>query len=123
MKPPQIRAQLKKLDDQMGKLQDQLDHAEQVEAGDKPSPAQAALIKSQAYSYGVTFIRRKALKKVRQKGELRTSDRRFSSRKEAEHHAKRFQKIHKHKDYSVCVVDKRANAWVNWKTGKTNPAL
>ncbi len=123
MTKAQIKAQLAKLGKAYAALEKQLDQVEQVETGDIPSPAQQKLIKSQAYSYGVTFIRRKALKKAAQKGELRTSQRRFSSRKEAEHHAKRFQKIHKHKDYSVCVVNKRANAWVNWKTGKTNPAL
>lgn len=91
-----------------------------VAAGEIPSPEQAELIKKQAHSYGVTFVRRKANKK----GQLVLhSDRRFSSREEAEHHGKRFSKKHKHAEFSVCIVQKKANAWVNWKTGKTNPAL
>lgn len=90
-----------------------------VETGEIPSPEQAKRMKAQVFSYSVTFVRRKA-----RKGKtVLHSVRRFSSRKEAEHHGKRFTKKHNHSEFSVCIMQQKANAWVNWKTGKTNPAL
>ncbi len=113
----------RQVETQIRQLQDCLVQIEEVESGDRPSPAQQKLMKSQKFSYQATFVRRKALRKVKQKGEIRTSSRRFSSLKEATQHAKRFSKIHRHRSYKVARVNKRANAWVNWRTGKTNPEL
>jgi hypothetical protein len=95
------------------------DEEDLVERGEIPSPEQAKLMKNQKHSYGVTFVRSEEKKGQK----VLHSDRRFSSRKEAEQHGKRFAKKHNHEEFSVCIVQKKANAWVNWKTGKTNPAL
>lgn len=104
-------------------IQKQLAQLEEVESGDKPDAGQAARIKSQKFSYTVHFERRKNLLKVRSPGAVCVSERRFTSAKEATHHAKRFAKLHKHKSFTVVMVNKRANAWINWTTGKTNPVI
>lgn len=111
------------LEKQINEIGRKIDQLDEMISGDKPDREQAARIKSQRHSFGVVFNRRKALKKVKQKGLVRTSARRFTSRKEATHHAKRFVKIHKHKGFKVVWVAKRANAWINWITGKTNPVI
>ncbi len=103
--------------------QNKMDHIDNVIEGDVPSDEQQKKIKSQKFSFGVIFERRKVLKKVRSPGALCKSVRRFTSKKEAVHHGKRFSKIHKHKGFALVRVNKRANAWVNWLTGKTNPAI
>lgn len=99
------------------------DQQEAVDRGDIPSPEQQARIDEQQFSFGVHFERRKAIKKGKSPGVICVSTRYFSSRKEAEHHGKRFTKIHNHVGFDVVRVNKKANAWVNWKTGKTNPAI
>lgn len=112
--------QLQAIEKQLAALERQEDALASVESGESPSPEQAKRIAAQAHSYGVTFVRRKANKR----GELvKHSARRFSSRKEAEQHGKRFATKHRHAEFSICIVQKKANAWVNWKTGKTNPVL
>ena len=91
--------------------------------GDKPDDTQAKAIKNNRYSFAVAFERRKVLRKVRSPGLVCKSLRRFTSLKEANHHGKRFTKIHGHKGFTVTKVAMKANAWVNWRTGKTNPVL
>jgi hypothetical protein len=118
-----INAQIKKLQAESARLNQKHAAVKKVESGEHPSPAQAALIKSQPFSYGVHFLRAKVLKKVKSPGAVMVSTRLFTTKKEAHQHGKRFSKIHGHKDYSVVLVNKRANAWVNWKTGKTNPVI
>lgn len=93
-----------------------------VKAGDKPSPEQVKLFK-QGFSFTVEFVRRKALRKVRSPGGVCKSTRRFSSRKEALHHAGRFSRLHRHKSFEIKRVGKNPNAWVNWTSGKTNPVI
>ncbi len=90
-----------------------------VATGEKPAPSIEKLIASQSFSYGVNFLRRKPVKGVM----VNVSQRRFSSVKEAAQHGKRFAAKHRHQAYFVTVTQQRANAWVNWKTGKTNPVL
>ncbi len=96
---------------------------QEIESGERPTPSVAKLIKTQPFSYGVHFERRKVLKKVASPGAICVSVRRFTSRKEADQHGKRFAKKHSHRGYDVVRVNKRANAWINWETGKTNPAI
>jgi len=122
-KKAQLKAKLKALEKQGFAVLKEIQVIEEVETGDRPSPAQAKLIASQAFSYGVHFERAKVLRKVRSPGAICVSQRRFSSRKEAEQHGKRFARLHRHKGFDVVRVNKRANAWINWKTGKTNPTL
>lgn len=113
----------KQIKAKIAELQRSLVEVAEVESGDRPSPEQARLIKSQLFSYGVHFERRKVLRKVKSPGAICVSVRRFTSRKEADQHGKRFSKKHGHRGYDVVRTSKRANAWVNWKTGKTNPVL
>lgn len=81
-------------------------------------------------SYGVKFNRRKHIDKIRGPrgwvacpGLVRESQRRFATFKEAAHHGKRFTEIENHKSFSVFKSKDRVNAYVNWKTGKTNPLI
>lgn len=108
---------------EIAKLNGRIDGINQVEAGDRPAPDIAARIKSQRFSFTVEFTRKKELRKVKKKGLIFTSDRRFSSAKEANHHGSRFAKKHGHREFHVVKVGQRANAWINWKTGKTNPVI
>ncbi len=101
----------------------QMDEINLMISGDKPDFDQAKKIKSQRFSYGVYFTRRQALRQVRCKGLVNKSLRRFVSPKEANQHGKRFTKIHNHKGYKVVKLQMRANAWINWITGKTNPVI
>jgi hypothetical protein len=100
----------------------------------KPTPAQAKALRSRKTSFAVIFERRKAitqakgkdgaLVKARAPGKLTvTSLRRFGSESEAKRHGKRFTKIEDHKGFSVKLVKLRPNAWVNARTGKTNPMI
>lgn len=118
-----VRAQLKALEKQQSALSRELDALDEEHAGDRPSPEQARLIKTQSFSFTVHFERAKSLRKVRSPGMVCRSLRRFGSRKEAEQHGKRFTKLHRHQGFQVVKVYQRANAWVNWRTGKTNPVL
>lgn len=119
----QLRSQLKKLRSQAAAIEKEIANVELVETGDIPAPAIAKLIKSQRYSYSVVFVRRKELNKPKngKKGVSFTSDRRFATKKEAQQHGRRFSKKHKHRSFHVIEVSKKANSWINWKTGKTNP--
>jgi hypothetical protein len=81
-------------------------------------------------SFGVEFTRARYLNQIRgprgwvdSPGRLRRSERRFATRKEAEHHGKRFTKIEGHKSFRVFESNDPVNAYVNWKTGKTNPVI
>lgn len=115
-----LKAQRAKLQAELRGLDRKIKEHDEVDSGDRPAPAIAALIKSQGFSFGVAFIRRKA----NRRGEaVKVSTRRFSSVKEANQHGKRFTRKHGHKDFLVTYVQARANAWVNWKTGKTNPVI
>lgn len=95
-----------------------------------PSAAQARALKTQRTSFGVRYERRRYLRKIRganglisSPGSSRTSDRRFATAKEATHHGKRFKRIERHVSFTVVKDFRRPNAWVNWKTGKTNPVI
>lgn len=85
-------------------------------------------------SFGVLFVRGKSITKIRNPNgklvEARNagepvvvSVRRFASVNEAAHHGKRFKKIEGHKSFHVIFVNAKPNAWVNEKTGKTNPLI
>lgn len=117
-----LRAKVKTLEKQLHGVRSQLEDVAMVKSGDKPSPDQSKRMKI-AKSFGVYFERRKALKKVRSPGLVCKSLRRFGSRKEALQHGKRFTRIHKHKGFKIVVLNQRPNAWINWRTGKTNPVL
>jgi hypothetical protein len=95
-----------------------------------PTPAQQKRIEKQRFSWGIRFKRSKKIDEIRTKdgwarksGSFRVSDRLFGTRDEARIHAKRYLKIEGHKSFEVYKVSKRPNAWVNQKTGKTNPVI
>ncbi len=116
-------ARAKTLASQLAAVEKSIAHLEEVDTGDVPSAAIAKLIKSQSFSFSVIFVRRKALTKPKngKKGLSFTSDRRFATAKEANQHGRRFAKKHGHESYHAVKVSKKANSWINWKTGKTNP--
>lgn len=118
-----LRQEQAHINRQIEALQKRYDHIDEVIEGDKPDDAQAARIKSQRYSYGVHFVRRKALRRVRSPSAVCKSLRRFTTPKEAAQHGKRFTRINRHKGFKVVKVSMRANAWINWVTGKTNPVI
>jgi hypothetical protein len=99
-----------------------LDEVLLMKSGDVPMPDQAKAMKKPV-SYGVHFTRNRVLRQVRSPGLVCKSVRRFSSMKEAVQHGKRFMKKHNHASYKIVKVAKRPNAWINWRTGKTNPVL
>jgi hypothetical protein len=111
-----LHKQMAAVDDQINEIQDQLN-------GDKPVPEIAKKIASQRFSFGVAFTRKKELRKVKKPGLRFMSDRRFATKAEATTHGRRFQKKHGHQKFEVVRVNKRANAWVNPRTGKTNPVV
>lgn len=91
-------------------------------------------LRRQKTSFGVLFVRSRAITQVsNSKGELvsakdpgslvTTSVRRFGTSAEARHHGKRFARIEKHTAFHVIFVEKGPNAYVNFKTGKTNPLI
>lgn len=99
-----------------------------------PTAAQARALRTRKTSFGIVYFRSKAIKTVKNKngdrvaarspGKLEVpSARRFGSEKEANRHARRFVKIEGHKGYKIKQVNKRPNAWVNLKTGRTNPLI
>lgn len=118
-----LKAQEAKLRKQLAGVQKEIANVALVATGDVPAPAIAKLIKSQSFSYSVVFVRRKALNKPKnkKKGLSFTSDRRFATLKEAAQHGRRFAKKHKHESFHAIKVGKKANSWINWATGKTNP--
>lgn len=122
-KEAQLKAKLKACRKCVDNAERELQVVNEIKSGDRPSPDQLKRIKTQDYSFTVYFQCRKALRQVRVKGLVNKSQRRFGSRKEAIQHGKRFTKIWKHKGYAVVKVAKRANAWINWRTGKTNPVI
>lgn len=96
--------------------------------------AQSDALRRRKTSFGVLFQRRKAITKIKDRSGKRvaaraagefvvTSPRLFSTSAEANHHGKRFARIEGHKAYWVTFVEKAPNAWVNFKTGKTNPLI
>ena len=116
-------AKMASITKQYDSLEVQLSKVLEIKTGDRPTPDIARLIKTQAFSYGVHFERRKVLRKVKSPGAICVSQRRFATRKEALQHGKRFTKIQKHVGFDVVRTNKKANAWINWVTGKTNPVL
>jgi hypothetical protein len=82
------------------------------------------------YVFGVVFERAKYLNQVRgprgwvdSPGLRVTSTRRFKTPAEAFQHAKRFNRIEGHVGFTVTVQAGRPNAYINWRTGKTNPLI
>ncbi len=118
-----VQGDITDISSQIEYVEDEITHfdneQEQIDAGEIPSPAQQKLIETQKFSYGVNFLRSKPVKGK----SVFVSTRRFGTKKEAAHHGARFAKKHNHKDFSVVVLNERPSAWVNWKTGKTNPAI
>ena len=115
----QLRELGDRLDDARSDAADKLINQEEVDLGNIPSVAQRALMATQLFSYGVTFQRSKAVN-----GEvILNSTRTFTTEDEANHHGERFSERHGHAGFTVVPSNKKANAWVNWKTGKTNPAI
>jgi len=99
-----------------------------VKKGPRPTPKQVRAMR-RLTSFGVMFERRKPITETRQGKKVRypgkkiiTSVRRFGSENEANRHGKRFMRIEKHVAYKVILVRKSPNAWVNLRSGKTNPA-
>lgn len=99
----------------------------------KPNAAQRKAFRRKT-SFGVVFERRKAITQVHNKagewvkarspGKMEvTSERRFGSEKEAKIHGRRFTRIEGHRGFEVVVLKLKPNAWINWKTGKTNPLI
>ncbi len=99
----------------------------------KPTQAQRASFR-RSTSYGVLFVRSKLITKAlgaagkfvpaQNAGEPVTlSARRFGSIREASLHGKRFKRIEGHKAFHVVVNDRKPNAWINYRTGKTNPVI
>jgi hypothetical protein len=119
----QLQAKAASLRAQLAKLDKEIKSNRLVLSGDVPAPAIAKLIKSQPFSFAVVFVRRKALNKPKnkKKGVSFTSDRRFATMKEAAQHGRRFKVKHKHESFHAIKVSKKANSWINWSTGKTNP--
>jgi hypothetical protein len=114
----QLEAQLKaarKACSQAKRLERELAELDEVATGEVPAPEIALAIRRQSFSYGIVFLRRK--------GDEKTSQRRFSSAREANQHGTRFTRIHRHRGFYIVRVSQRANAWINWTTGKTNPVV
>jgi hypothetical protein len=95
-----------------------------------PTPAQQDKIDNQQFSFGIRFIRAKALTEVKgpggwvpSPGLTVVSERTFGTKSEATNHAKRFRDIEGHYGFEIIEVDSPPNAWVNEKTGKTNPVI
>jgi hypothetical protein len=98
-----------------------------------PTPEQRRAMRRKT-SFGVVFIRRSPIDEVKNKNgdwvkarspgkpEV-TSLRRFGSVAEAKRHGSRFKRIENHKGFKVIVVKKSPNAYVNLRTGKTNPLI
>lgn len=100
----------------------------------KPTAAQARALRSQKTSFGILFVRTTPIETVRDRhGEWVAarkpgkhgvlSVRRFATDKEAVRHARRFTRLHGHETFAVVALKQRPNAWVNARTGKTNPLI
>ena len=111
----QKQAQITKLTSEIADLRQQAQAQDQVRLGNAPDAQQAARLRSQKFSYEVNFERRD--------GTSFSSNRRFTLPKEANQHGTRFSKKHRHAGFVVVQVSKKANAWINWTTGKTNPVV
>lgn len=96
--------------------------------------AQADALRRRKTSFGVVFVRSRPIRKVkdrdgklvlaRNSGEVVVpSQRLFATDKEASHHGKRFVRLEGHRSFFVTFVRKSPNAWVNFKSGKTNPLI
>lgn len=98
----------------------------------KPTASQRAAFRRNS-SFGVLFVRSAPIQEVvtnsgwkaaRNAGKHVTlSVRRFGSAKEASTHGKRFKRLEGHAAFYVVLQDSTPNAWVNLKTGKTNPLI
>ena len=85
-------------------------------------------------SFGVLFVRSKPINKAKGSNGKMTearnpgqhvvlSVRRFGSSEEANIHGRRFKRIEGHHAFYVVILKSKPNAWVNLKTGKTNPLI
>lgn len=84
-------------------------------------------------SFGVLFVRAKAITKAKGANGLQSarmagehvvlSVRRFGSSNEASIHGARFKRLEGHKAFYVVNLNSKPNAWVNLKTKKTNPLI
>jgi len=99
----------------------------------QPTAAQQRAFR-RSTSFGVLFVRGRTINKVQDaKGNwvmsrypdqpVVLSVRRFGSEQEAKLHGRRFRKLEGHKDFFVVLQNAKPNAWVNLKTGKTNPLI
>ena len=89
------------------------------------SVAQQRVLHNQKWSIEVYFVRPGDL---RPDGSVAAnnrnpSSRRFGSQEEATHHALRFVAKENHAGFYTVKSHQRPNAWVNWKTGLTNPVI
>lgn len=114
----------------LAQLKEEVSQLSETSGKTQPSHNQQKRIDNQRYAYGVKFVRAKKLAKIKgvtgwesKPGLVRVSERLFGTRDESLTHARRFVKIYSHKSYKVMKVNKRPNAWVNEKTGKTNPVI
>ena len=99
-----------------------------------PPAAIAKALRTRKTSFGVRFERRKAITTIKNSDGERVkarnpgkdyvvSARRFCTESEAKRHGKRFMRIEGHKAFSVIALKQKPNAWVNPRTGKTNPVI
>lgn len=95
---------------------------------------QAITLVKQGFSYAVKFTRKAAITErsdghggwveVENPGSrVLTSSRRFGTAREATIHGRRFMKLEGHRKFTVVKTKDKPNAWVNLKTGKTNPLV
>lgn len=99
----------------------------------QPTAAQQRAFR-RSTSFGVLFIRGRSINQVRDANgnwvmsrypdqPVVLSVRRFGSQEEATIHGRRFKKLEGHKNFFVVLQNSKPNAWVNLKTGKTNPLI
>ena len=89
-----------------------------------PEVAVVNPIPDQAYSFAVNYVRKDQVKDgVVAANPRNPSVRRFATEKDARNHALRFVKEQGHRGYWLSRTNDRPNAWINPKTGLTNPAL
>lgn len=91
---------------------------------DKPSAAQASRLRNSRTSFAVNYVRTKDLANGAVTANKRNpSVRRFGTAEEAQHHALRFVEKQGHLGFYITSAKARPNAWVNEKTGLTNPEI
>lgn len=74
-------------------------------------------------SWAVNYVRKQDANGGVKHNDRNPSPRRFKTREEAEHHARRFVKVWGHVGFWVTKTNDPVNAWVNKITGKTNPEI